>query len=73
MFLNELDSRFLESKTAYECLPFFSRTDALQWLKTIDGFSNSSGGILFIGVEDKTNRFIGFSLEEVNREIEYFL
>ena len=34
--------------------------DIVGWLKTIPGFANTKGGTMYIGVEDKTNKLIGF-------------
>jgi predicted HTH transcriptional regulator len=34
--------------------------DAIGWLKSIAGFVNATGGDFYIGVEDKTNKLIGF-------------
>ena len=45
-----------------------NRDDIFSWLKTIAGFANAHGGILFVGVEDKTNKLIGFSRKDVDNE-----
>ena len=48
------------------------RSDSLGWLKTIAGFANAYGGDMFIGVEDKTNKLIGFDRKEADSERNYF-
>jgi len=42
------------------------------WLKTIAGFSNAQGGDFFIGVEDGTNKLIGFERKEADSERNFF-
>lgn len=41
-----------EGKT-FECKPAFSSPDGV--IKTLVAFANTSGGVLLIGVEDKTH------------------
>ena len=49
-----------------------NRDDIVGWLKTIAGFANASGGDFYIGVEDKTNKLIGFDRTEADNERNYF-
>ena len=49
-----------------------NREDVVGWLKSIAGFSNASGGDFYIGVEDKTNKLIGFNRKEADNERNYF-
>ncbi|MDY6046369.1 MAG: ATP-binding protein, partial [Anaerobutyricum sp.] len=42
------------------------------WLKTIAGFANAFGGDFYIGVEDKTNKLIGFDRKMADNERNYF-
>ncbi len=44
------------------------RTNIVGWLKTIAGFANAEGGTLFIGVEDKTSKLIGFDKKDADSE-----
>jgi len=37
-------------------------------MKTINGFTNNKGGVLLIGVEDKTFNLIGFDSGELDKE-----
>lgn len=45
----------------FECKSKLNRDDVVGWLKTIAGFTNASSGYFYIGVEDKTNKLIGFA------------
>lgn len=40
--------------------------------KTIDGFANGTGGIIFLGVEGKTNKLIGYDASDIDKEKIYF-
>ena len=51
-----------------ECKARLDRNNVNGWLKTIAGFANAEGGSLFIGVEDKTNKLLGFSRKEADVE-----
>lgn len=54
-----------------ECTVRLNRNDVGGWLKTIAGFSNADGGNFFVGVEDKTNKLIGFDRMEADNERNY--
>ncbi len=64
--INLIESFNIETKTRLD------REDIQSWLKTVDGFANAEGGILYIGVEDKTNKLIGFDRKDVDNERNYF-
>ena len=71
MFLEEIyDVDILENQT-YEAKQRLDRDNILDWLKTIAGFANVEGGDLFVGVEDKTNKLIGFERKEADIERNY--
>ncbi len=55
-----------------ECKSRLSRDNVEGWLKTVAGFSNAEGGVLFVGVEDKSNKLIGFSRKEADNERNFF-
>ena len=55
-----------------ECKARLNRDDTEGWLKTIAGFSNAEGGTLFIGVEDKSNKLLGFSRKDADNERNFF-
>ena len=72
MYLEELiESDQLENDT-FEAKAILNRDDVVGWLKTIAGFANASGGDFYIGVEDKTNKLIGFDRKSADNERNYF-
>lgn len=72
MYLEELiDNVELESDK-FECKSRLNRDDVVGWLKSIAGFANAFGGNFYIGVEDKTNKLIGFDRIEADNERNYF-
>ena len=71
MYLEELLNKDILEDDKIECKQSLNRTDILDWLKTIAGFSNADGGTMYIGVADKTNKLIGFSKEEIDGEKNY--
>ena len=72
MILEELFPAFIEENGEYECKVRLDREDVIGWLKTINGFANAHGGVLFLGVEDKTHKLIGFSMKELDAEKLFF-
>ena len=54
-----------------ECKARLNRRDIVGWMKTIAGFANADGGKMFIGVEDKANKLIGFDRIEADAERNY--
>lgn len=56
----------------FECKSMLNREDVIGWLKTIAGFANALGGEFYIGVEDKTNKLIGFDRKAADNERNYF-
>ena len=62
---------YIENKE-FDCKARLNREDALSWLKTVNGFVNAEGGVLFLGVEDKTFTLIGFSQKEADSEKLFF-
>ena len=72
MYLEEIiDDIQLESDKV-ECKSKLNREDIVGWLKTIAGFANAYGGDFYIGVEDKTNKLIGFDRTSADNERNYF-
>ena len=72
MYLSDIFKDYITEDSQYECKSRLDRDNIIGWLKTVDGFSNSKGGIIFVGVEDKTNKLIGFELSEIDKEKLYF-
>lgn len=72
MFLEQLVHEIQMEDIEVECKSRLDRKDILGWLKTIAGFSNAQGGCFYIGVEDKSNKLIGFDRIEADNERNYF-
>ncbi len=51
-----------------ECKARLNRENVEGWLKSIAGFANAGGGSLYIGVEDKSGKLIGFTREKADSE-----
>ena len=54
-----------------ECKLMLDRANPDSWLRTIAGFSNASGGVMLIGVEDQTHKLIGFERDKADQERNY--
>lgn len=72
MLLNELFSQYKVENKNLECKEKLSKENILDWLKTIAGFANAKGGTFILGVENSTNKLIGFNIEDVDREKQFF-
>ena len=72
MFLEELIGYEIFENSQIECKTRLDRENILGWLKTVAGFSNHEGGVLCIGVEDNTNKLMGFSRKEADNERNFF-
>ena len=72
MDLKDLINNFKIENSNCECKARLNRDNCLGWLKTIAGFANSEGGFLYLGVEDKTFKLIGFDSKEIDNEKNYF-
>ena len=72
MFLEDLLGGLQIENDQIECKSRLNREDVIGWLKTIAGFANAKGGIFYIGVEDKSNKLIGFDKKEADNERNYF-
>lgn len=72
MFLEELAEGVQLESDKLECKSRLNREDVVGWLKTIAGFANSVGGDFYIGVEDKSNKLIGFDRAAADNERNYF-
>lgn len=40
--------------------------DVVGWLKTIAGFANAEGGSVYVGVNDKSHKLVGFERHEAS-------
>lgn len=72
MYLEELTGNLKLENDEFECKSKLNRDDVVGWLKSIAGFANASGGEFYIGVEDKTNKLIGFDRNAADNERNYF-
>ena len=71
MYLEELIENVELESDKFGCKSRLNREDVVGWLKSIAGFANASGGDFYIGVEDKTNKLIGFDRTEADNERNY--
>lgn len=72
MFLEEIvDAQLLEDSN-HEYKSKLDRNNVIGWLKTFTGFANANGGTLYVGVEDKTGKLIGFDRGDADSERNYF-
>lgn len=72
MYLEEIIENVQLESDKFECKSILNREDVVGWLKTIAGFANAYGGDFYIGVEDKTNKLIGFERAAADTERNYF-
>lgn len=71
MYLEEIIEDIQLESDRFECKSKLNRDDVVGWLKTIAGFANAYGGDFYIGVEDKTNKLIGFDRTAADNERNY--
>lgn len=72
MYLEEIAENIHLENDKFECKGKLNREDIIGWLKTIAGFANACGGDFYIGVEDKTNKLVGFDRIAADNERNYF-
>lgn len=72
MFLEEIIGDIQLESDKFECKAKLNREEPLGWLKTIAGFANTFGGDFYIGVEDRSNKLIGFERAAADTERNYF-
>ena len=72
MYLEEIINDVQLESDRFECKSILNRNDVVGWLKSIAGFANAYGGDFYIGVEDKTNKLIGFDRKAADNERNYF-
>ncbi|MCR5609473.1 MAG: putative DNA binding domain-containing protein [Lachnospiraceae bacterium] len=72
MYLEEITGEIILESSKIECKSVLNRKDVVGWLKTIAGFANAFGGDFYIGVEDKSNKLIGFDKKNADNERNYF-
>ena len=72
MYLEEIIEDVQLESDKFEAKGVLNRDDVVGWLKSVAGFANASGGEFYIGVEDKTNKLIGFDRRNADNERNYF-
>ncbi len=72
MYLEQLIETDVIEDLNLECKARLDRKNVLGWLKSIAGLANAEGGTFFIGVEDKSNKLLGFTRKEADNERNYF-
>ena len=72
MYLEEIINDVQLESDRFECKSILNRNDVVGWIKSIAGFANAYGGDFYIGVEDKTNKLIGFDRKAADNERNYF-
>lgn len=72
MYLEEIIEDVKLESDKFEAKGILNRENVVSWLKSIAGFANASGGEFYIGVEDKTNKLIGFDRINADNERNYF-
>ena len=72
MTLTDLFPNYYIEDNKFDCKARLNRTNTLSWLKTVNGFANAQGGFLYLGVEDKTLKLIGFDQKEADKEKLFF-
>ena len=66
MKLKELYPDVIAEDQSYEFKKHLNEENPIKWAKTIIGYANGKGGILFIGVSNDGNAF-GLTLEEIDK------
>ena len=72
MFLSDIDTTPGMENFRMEMKARLDRKNPEGWLKTVAGFANFRGGVLYIGVEDKSMKLIGFTKGEADSERIFF-
>lgn len=72
MLLEDIIATPALESSEFECKARLDREDVSGWLKTIAGFANAEGGTLYVGVEDKSNKLIGFTRDKADSERNFF-
>ena len=72
MFIEELTGSVQLEDGQTEYKGKLNRDDVVGWLKSIAGFANAAGGDMYLGVEDKTHKLIGYERMAADKERNYF-
>lgn len=66
MKINELYPDVITEDLNYELKSILSSDNPLKWAKTIVGYANGNGGIIFVGVSNNRDAF-GLSIDEIDK------
>lgn len=72
MILTDLYPDLYVENKEFDCKSRLNRENTISWMKTVNGFANADGGAIYVGVEDKTLKLIGFNQAELDREKIFF-
>lgn len=72
MYIEEIINDIHLENDKFECKARLNRDDIVGWMKTVAGFANAHGGDFYIGVEDKTNKLVGFDRSGADNERNFF-
>ena len=72
MYIQDLVRLQIFRDSKYEFINELDKQNTISWLKTVDAFANTKGGVFFIGVEDKSYKLIGFEQNEIDKEKLFF-
>ncbi len=66
MHINELYSDVIAEDLNYEYKAVLNPDNPVKWAKTIVGYANGTGGVMFVGVSNSGEAF-GLSLDEIDK------
>lgn len=66
MKINELYPDVINEDLNYEFKSVLSSSEPLKWAKTIVGYANGNGGMIFVGVSNKRDVF-GLSIDDIDK------
>ena len=72
MLLEELVGSTLMENRELEIKQRLDRENTVDWLKTVAGFANADGGVMYVGATDKEHDVIGYERREADEERNYF-
>ena len=67
MVLKDILNEIVYEDETHEFKLMLNDADSFSWLKTVAGFANHIGGDFYIGVNDKDQKLVGFTLNEADK------
>ncbi len=71
MTLEELTQKDIFETEEVEIKQSLAR-ESLSWLKSVAAFSNSKGGVFYLGVKNESHDLVGYDKGEVDKEVLFF-